>query len=65
MMPFEVMCVRMEYESKTFLVTHTLSLLIQYIYIYIYIYISIKLLFFAVLFRLLIIFWCFTAAISG
>ena len=29
------------------------------------IYISIKLLFFAVLFRLLIIFWCFTAAISG
>ena len=33
--------------------------------IYIYIYISIKLLFFAVLFRLLIIFWCFTAAISG
>ena len=29
------------------------------------IYISINLLFFAVLFRLLIIFWCFTAAISG
>ena len=53
--------VSMEYEGKTFLVTHTLSLLIQYIYIYI----SIKLLFFAVLFRLLIIFWCFIAAISG
>ena len=37
-------CVRMEYEGKTFPVTLTLSLLIHYIYIYMYK--SIELLFF-------------------
>ena len=41
-------CVRMEYEGKTFLVTLTLSLLIYYIYICMYVcmYKSIELLFF-------------------